>query len=214
MGNHIDISHDASAYGYGTAAKGHHHAYLLPAVEEILASLQLSPDQRRIFDLGCGNGSATAHLARLGFSVVGIDPSSDGIRRGREEHPGLEIYVGSAYDDLEGKYGRFPIVISLEVVEHLYSPRKYAATIYDLVEAGGVAIISTPYHGYLKNLALAIVGKWDAHLSPLWDHGHIKFWSVDSLSRLLWEAGFKDLSFKKVGRIPPLAKSMIAIAWK
>ncbi len=79
---------------------------------------------------------------------------------------------------------------------------------------GGVAIISTPYHGYWKNLALAVTGKMDYHFTPLWTHGHIKFWSRDTLGRLLREAGFENISFRRVGRIHPLAKSMIAIAEK
>lgn len=77
-----------------------------------------------------------------------------------------------------------------------------------------MAIISTPYHGYWKNLALALSGKMDAHFTALWDHGHIKFWSIDTLRRLLQEAGFAEIRFLRVGRIPPLAKSMIAVARK
>ena len=106
----------------------------------------------------------------------------------------------------------FPIVISLEVVEHVYAPRDYAATLLSLVEPGGVAIVSTPYHGYLKNLALALAGAMDRHFTALWDHGHIKFWSMSTLEQLLREAGFGSIEFHRVGRIPQLAKSMIAVA--
>ena len=119
-------------------------------------------------------------------------------------YPHLKLYLGSAYDDLAARYGRFPVVTSLEVVEHVYSPRQYAATLFDLLEPGGVAFISTPYHGYWKNLALALSGKMDAHFTALWDHGHIKFWSVRTLRQLLQEAGFTEIRFLRVGRIPPL----------
>ena len=54
----------------------------------------------------------------------------------------------------------------------------------------------------------------DKHFTALWDNGHIKFWSIDTLGELLREAGFVDVRFERVGRIPPLAKSMIAIARK
>ena len=111
-------------------------------------------------------------------------------------------------------YGQFPVVISLEVVEHVFSPRQYAATLYSLVAEGGTAIISTPYHGYWKNLVMALTGKIDAHFTALWDYGHIKFWSIRTLGELLAETGFTDITFKRVGRIPILAKSMIAIARK
>lgn len=100
------------------------------------------------------------------------------------------------------------------MVEHVYAPRDYAKTLFDLVEPGGMALVSTPYHGYWKNLALALGGKMDSHFTALWDHGHIKFWSVHTLGELLRDAGFEEPRFLRVGRMPPLAKSMIAIARK
>ena len=160
------------------------------------------------------HGSVAAIIAAKRWSVSGVDPSSKGIAEGKEAYPHLRLEEGSAYDDLVSSFGRFPVVISLEVVEHVYAPREYARTLFDLVECGGTAIISTPYHGYLKNLVLALTGKMDSHFTALWDHGHIKFWSIMTLKRLLVEAGFDDVQFVRVGRIHPLAKSMIAIAHK
>lgn len=205
-----DSPPDACGYHYATPAPGHHHAYLLPEVERILAGHTAQPG--KLFDLGCGNGSVAAHFAALGYQVVGVDPSADGIRVGSAAFPHVDLYQGTAYDDLASEYGTFPTVISLEVVEHVYSPRDYAATLFNLVSPGGLAVVSTPYHGYLKNLALAVAGKWEAHLTPLWDHGHIKFWSIGTLDTLLREAGFGQIEFRRVGRISALAKSMIAIA--
>lgn len=75
-------------------------------------------------------------------------------------------------------------------------------------------IISTPYHGYLKNLALAATGKMNAHFTALWDHGHIKFWSIPTLTQLLRERGFTNIRSRCVGRIPAIARSMIAVPQK
>jgi hypothetical protein len=61
---------------------------------------------------------------------------------------------------------------------------------------------------------LALTGRMDNHFTALWDNGHIKFWSMDTLGELLREAGFVGVRFERVGRILPLAKSMIAIARK
>ncbi|TVR67116.1 MAG: methyltransferase [Candidatus Competibacteraceae bacterium] len=54
----------------------------------------------------------------------------------------------------------------------------------------------------------------DTELNWLWDHGHIKFWSMRTLTALLEEAGFREIRFERVGRVPPLAKSMIVTARK
>ena len=91
-------------------------------------------------------------------------------------------------------------------------PAVLAACVFDLLEPGGTAVISTPFHGYFKNLVLSLTGKMDGHFTPLWDYGHIKFWSIKTLGQLLGEAGFQDVRWVLVGRVPPLAKSMIAIA--
>lgn len=201
-------------YGYREAGLGWSHNYLLPKVFELLNAKGNRAVPTRIFELGCGNGSVANALHQLGFQVQGIDYSESGIRVAREHYPQLNLNVGSVYDDLAGEYGKFPFVLSLEVVEHLFFPRKFAKTAYDLLEDGGTAIISTPYHGYWKNLALALTGKMDAHFTALWDGGHIKFWSVQSMTILLKEAGFEDIRFYRVGRIPVLAKSMIVVAKK
>jgi 2-polyprenyl-6-hydroxyphenyl methylase/3-demethylubiquinone-9 3-methyltransferase len=51
----------------------------------------------------------------------------------------------------------------------------------------------------------------DQHFMSLWDGGHIKFFSIPTLRKLLAEQGATDVRFLRAGRIPPLAKSMIAI---
>ena len=199
-------------YEYGSAAPSHTASYLWPPIFTVLD--REIPDGASVFDLGCGNGAFASEAETRGYDVTGVDPSEEGIQQARSAHPELNVHVGSAYDDLRVKYGTFEAVVSLEVIEHVYSPRKYAACVYSLLEGGGIALISTPYHGYWKNLALAITGKMDEHFTALSTHGHIKFWSRDTLGQLLGETGFENIRFRRVGRIPPLAKSMIAIAEK
>ncbi len=203
---------DITGYTYSDAELNPSHAYLLPAVMKCIQSG--STQAQRIFELGCGNGSTAVQLHSRGHTVIGIDASQEGIEIANQTYPHLRLYQRSAYDDLATEFGQFPIVLSLEVVEHVYYPRKFAATAYKLVQENGSLILSTPYHGYWKNLAIAATGKMDAHFTALWDHGHIKFWSMKTLRLLLEEAGFRQFAFLRVGRIPCLAKSMIVIARK
>ena len=76
----------------------------------------------------------------------------------------------------------------------------------------GEIIISTPYHGYWENLALALTNKMDSHFTALWDGGHIKFWSRRTLTQLLNEFGFEVTEFHGSGRLPLLWKSMFVRA--
>jgi 2-polyprenyl-6-hydroxyphenyl methylase/3-demethylubiquinone-9 3-methyltransferase len=179
---------------------------------EVRSALASLPRDRRIFEIGCGNGTTAARLHEMGFSVTAVDPSKSGIEVARRTHSGIDFSVASIDDDLARLHGRFACVVSLEVIEHCYSPKRFAAVTHDLLKPGGIAIISTPYHGYLKNLALAITGKMDAHFTALWEGGHIKFFSMPTLRSLFEQHGFEDIRFSRVGRIPPLAKSMLLVA--
>ena len=202
----------SSDYPYNSAEPSCSNELLwLPIREIVLSHLTRGS---RVIELGCGSGATAAMLTELGFTVTGVDPSASGIRVATEAYPNIRFEERSAYEDLEIEFGEFDAVVSLEVVEHCHWPRLFAKCVFALLRPGGVAIISTPFHGYWKNLALALTGKFDAHWSPLWDGGHIKFWSEDTLRILLDEAGLVDVGFRRVGRLPPIAKSMIAIARK
>ncbi|HTV48100.1 MAG TPA: methyltransferase domain-containing protein [Phycisphaerae bacterium] len=192
------------------------HDYLLPALTQLVEQERQKRAVKTLplFDLGCGNGSVANYLAQLGYQVTGVDPSEDGINMAKTAYPELNLQPGSTDENLAGRFGQFPVVYSLEVIEHVYSARKFAACTFNLLEPGGTAIVSTPYHGYFKNLAIALVNGFDEHFKAIWDHGHIKFWSMRTLSTLLSQAGFVNVRFVRVGRIPPLARSMIAVAEK
>lgn len=198
-------------YEYATAAPDHLADYLW---EPVLTELRKHTDCRRILDLGCGNGAFANHLAKLGFEVVGIDPSQSGIAQARLSSSSVQFVVGSAYDELAKQFGQFDCVISLEVVEHLYSPAAFVKNVFELLRPGGIALVSTPYHGYFKNLCMAITGKLDQHFTALWEHGHIKFWSVRTLTQLLTTAGLSVEKYLYAGRFRYLAKSMVAVAIK
>lgn len=193
---------------YKCAGSRFHHDYVLPP---LLRELECLPE-KRVFDIGCGTGAIDQALSESGFDVTAIDPSESGIALARANYPDAKFEVGNCYDDLAGAYGTFPIVISIEVIEHLYDPRLFIQRARAMLKPGGTLIVSTPYNGYLKNVALALTNRFDRHLDPLFLHGHIKFWSVATLWALLTEEGFRDIRFHRVGRIPPLAKSVIAVA--
>jgi 2-polyprenyl-6-hydroxyphenyl methylase/3-demethylubiquinone-9 3-methyltransferase len=203
-------SHAIAQTAYPSAAPSWPNRYVWPVLLRILEEHPVA--DRRIFEIGSGNGATASMLAGRGYKVIGVDPATEGVELARKSFPGATFHLGTGYDDLAGIYGTFPIVISLEVIEHCYSPKAFLKTTWDLMQPGGLGIISTPYHGYWKNLALAVAGKWDRHLDPLWEGGHIKFFSEKTLAAALGEAGFTDIAFRHAGRpVAILAKSMLAV---
>jgi SAM-dependent methyltransferase len=151
-------------------------------------------------------------LQRAGYDVTGVEPSPESIKTASASFPNVRFVQGSAYDDLAAQLGRFHAVVSIDVIEHMFAPRFFTKTAKALLEPGGMLILSTPYHGYWKNLAIALVNGWDRHADPLHDDGHIKLWTERKMRQLLHENNFEQARFARLGRIPALAKILFVCA--
>jgi 2-polyprenyl-3-methyl-5-hydroxy-6-metoxy-1,4-benzoquinol methylase len=183
---------------------------------EVFAGLvQKIEGVRSICDLGCGNGHIAGRLASHGYQVTGIDASRSGIRIAQHAYPSARFVEATIDNGIEQlSLPSFDLVISSDVIEHLYRPSDLVVAAYSLLKPGGHVLLGTPYHGYLKNLALAVSGRMDSHYSVLHDGGHIKFFSVKTLSQLMTAHSFERLTFTFYGRAPWLWKNMICHAHK
>lgn len=207
------ISKSSISYRWANAKSTSAHSYLIPKLNKILTKIPVFP--KKYFDAGFGNGFIANYMYKLGWDPVGVDLSKEGYYQVKKQYPYLKkLYNDSLYENLCLKYGKFNLVLSIEVVEHLYDPRLFLKQIYKLLDKNGYLILTTPYHGYFKNLVIALLGGFDKHFTALWDHGHIKFWSKKTLSQVVKEAGFHEIEFVYSGRFYPFSKSMILVAKK
>lgn len=141
-----------------------------------------------------------------------MDSPESGISVARRSYPGVPFVLHDIQFELPQTLREtFDAVISLEVVEHLLLPRNLFRRASEAVKPGGYLLLSTPYHGYLKNLALAVTNSFDSHWHPLRDFGHIKFFSKATLLDLAKEQGYECVKYKQVGRISALAKLMVLL---
>lgn len=200
------LSLAASEFVWDVDGNTHSHDLLLQPVLRALTPHQ----PKRLLDLGCGNGAFTRVLAQQGYLVDGCDGSSSGLDIARRNNPDLQFWQHDfSHVWPNERSGLYDAVVSTEVIEHLLLPRGLLHAAMQALRPGGVLVLSAPYHGYLKNLALAVTGQFDQHWHPLRDFGHIKFFSRATLTALVRECGFVDIQYATAGRIPVLAKSMI-----
>jgi 2-polyprenyl-3-methyl-5-hydroxy-6-metoxy-1,4-benzoquinol methylase len=200
-------------YGWGSSEGPQSCGYITPSIIRLLRGLSV----KRVLDIGSGNGILCSIISSKGYDVVGVEYDKNGVDIASKMHPQLTFLNYGVQDDpdlLIQKVGTFDVVVSTEVIEHLFSPHLLPSYAYKTLNSGGYIILTTPYHGYLKNLLLSLFDKWDKHHTPLWHGGHIKFWSRATLTQLLSENGFKVTGFSGVGRVPYLWKSMVIVAQK
>lgn len=200
-------------YGWSSDKAPQSCGYIAPRIINVLKSIKA----KRVLDIGSGNGKLCSELNCLGYEVVGVEYDKRGFEISKSSNPNIHFYNYGVQDNpslLLNHENLFDAVVSTEVIEHLFSPHLLPIYAKAALKAGGYLVITTPFHGYLKNLALSLLDKWDSHHTVLRHGGHIKFWSRKTLKQLLEENGFVEVGFYGVGRFPYFWKSMVMVAKK
>lgn len=163
----------------------------------------------RILDSGCGNGQYTYFLHKEGYKAWGVDISHNAIHKAKQSYPEVEFYVRSLEEKLPFDDKYFDAIWSNQVIEHMFDVRVYMQEMSRVLKPGGVFIITTPYHGLIKNLLIVFL-RFDKHFDV--EGGHIRFFTKKSLRKLL--KNFKIIECKYIGRFWPISKSIYLVGKK
>ncbi len=164
-----------------------------------------------VLDAGCGDGEFTAFLSSLGFQVSGMELSETAAKKARDRCPEADILVGSLEERLPFANASFDAIWCTEVLEHLFDVHGVLAEFNRVLKRGGVLLLTTPYHGLIKNALIALLA-FDRHFNP--EISHIRFFTRRTLDRCLRRAGFVPVTWQGVGRAWPVWKSFFVAARK
>jgi 2-polyprenyl-6-hydroxyphenyl methylase/3-demethylubiquinone-9 3-methyltransferase len=146
----------------------------------------------RMLDIGCGGGLLSEPLARLGASMVGVDPSETNIAVAAEHAAQSDLaidYRCSTAEDLAASGERFDVVLAMEVVEHVADVPLFVRSCADMVKPGGMMIAAT-LNRTLKSFALAIVGaEYILRWLPVGTHRWDKFVTPNELEIAMEQGG-------------------------
>ena len=164
-----------------------------------------------IVDFGCGDGELIAQMRQINAAAryLGLDVSQTALEVATSRLPGAELH---RIED----GGRFPVVdasadflFTSEVIEHVYDTENAFAEMGRVLRLGGRLLLTTPYHGLIKNLSIVARG-FDRHFDPAGPH--IRFFSKRSLEKMLRAAGMRPIRFGHYGRFWPLPHSIYVLA--
>jgi ubiquinone biosynthesis O-methyltransferase len=154
---------------------------------ELILGLIGKARDRRILDVGCGDGDLAVHLARCGAHVIGVDASSAMIEaaNGRASRENVEIdYRIAAAQQLPFPPGQFDIVVAVTILCFVEDAAPVFREMARVLRPGG-------------HLVIGELGKWSSWAaarrirawlgSPLWQEGHFR--TPSELRSLARQAG-------------------------
>ncbi len=165
-----------------------------------------------ILDAGCGQGYFCNLLNTKKYNVTGVDISNNAIKKAKTLYPEINFKVCSLEDRLPFNNSSFDVVWSTEVIEHIFYVYNYLHEINRILKQNGIFVITTPYHGLIKNLAIVLFG-FDRHFCNI-RGGHIRFFSNKYLEILFKKFGFEIIEKEYIGRIWPISKSIYMVGRK
>ncbi len=92
-------------YGYHSDNFNHVHAYIL----EPLLNFLYKKENRKILDIGCGNGWLANLLIEKGYDVFGVDASVSGIDIAKKRNASRFFVQDLTKDDLPCELRKYPL---------------------------------------------------------------------------------------------------------
>ncbi len=173
-------SHSASFFAHGffqPVAEARREKIFRPRAEYVRDAF---PEMSNglIGDIGAGFGLFLEELARFWTSarLVAIEPSTEMVAICQEK--GLEV-IPCAVEDVQGWDGKFDLLTSFELFEHLYAPAEFLKKAWRLLHPGGYLLLTT-----LNGEGFDIQILWEKSKSVAPPH-HLNFFNPRSIAMLL-----------------------------
>jgi 2-polyprenyl-3-methyl-5-hydroxy-6-metoxy-1,4-benzoquinol methylase len=151
---------------------------------------------KRLLDLGCGNGSFLLRARSAGWDVIGVDFDDHAVRSARSH--GLDVRHGGV-ESLDPSVDQFDVVTLAHVIEHVHRPVEVLQACYKLLKPGGFLWIDTP------NIASDGHRIFGIHWRGLEIPRHLVLFNIESMRSALTTAGFAKV---KVQPYRPLCKTI------
>lgn len=141
----------------------------------------------RLLDIGCGTGLFLHAASQAGWSVRGVEVSSEAAELGQTVHH-LPIHIGR-FEDAPLADKSFAAITAWEVLEHLPEPSVFLKKVLSLLTRGGVFAGSVPNYARRRYRYRYGEDLGPASIPPV----HLNFWTPSALKYTLQHAGFCDV---------------------
>lgn len=153
---------------------------------DVESLLEDQMESGKLLDIGCGTGDFLSFMETKGWSVQGVEPSSEigAIAKDKD----LPVYEGTIEDFAsEDSTMAFDAISLWNVLEHVPNPKTVIETCIDLLNDGGCLIIKVPndFNPLQKEAKKAL------DCNDFWVNApaHINYFDFESIQKLLSKYG-------------------------
>jgi 2-polyprenyl-3-methyl-5-hydroxy-6-metoxy-1,4-benzoquinol methylase len=172
----------------------HKQQVQIPDNLRALAALnELLPQRGRLLEVGSYCGIFLDRIRADGWETTGLEPFRAAADYARAQF-GLNIIDG-ALPRPELPDASFDAIVMLHVIEHMPDPMANLRELRRLLRPGGVLAVETPR---FDSLSFKLLGRRERSIAAC--NGHIYFFTVPTLSRMLERSGFQVARTDLVGR--------------
>lgn len=152
-------------------------------------------------DVGCGAGLLAEPLSRMGAAVTAVDAAPELIDVAKAHAAGQGLSIDYRAVGVEAIEGKFDLVTSMEVIEHVADPQEFIGDLAARLADGGLMILSTPNRtAWSKFLTITLAEGFGQ--IPKGTHDFDKFIDPDSMRGLLANAGLEVIDFEGIAISP------------
>jgi 2-polyprenyl-6-hydroxyphenyl methylase/3-demethylubiquinone-9 3-methyltransferase len=119
-----------------------------------------------------------------------VDAAPETIAAAREHALGQGLAIDYRVGSVEAIDGKYDLVTSLEVVEHVSDPRGFIQGLASALADDGLLILSTPNRTSMSRLMMIVLGEGTGRI-PRGTHDWEKFLCPEELCALLRDAGLE-----------------------
>jgi len=152
-------------------------------------------------DVGCGAGLLAEPLARLGAQVTAVDAAPELIEAAKAHAAGQGLEIDYRAVGVEALKGKFDLVTSMEVIEHVADPQAFIDDLAARLTPGGLLILSTPNRTAWSKLLTITLAEGLGQI-PKGTHDFDKFIDPDTMRGLLAHAGLEVIDFEGIAMSP------------
>jgi 2-polyprenyl-3-methyl-5-hydroxy-6-metoxy-1,4-benzoquinol methylase len=144
-----------------------------------------------LVEVGAGFGIFCEEIRRIGpfDRVIAIEPAVDLAKTCKDK--GIEV-INDSIEKVPFPPGSVDVIVSFEVIEHLFSPKKFIETCTGILKPGGLLVLTCPNGDGFEILALK-------ERADTIDHEHLNYFNPSSIASLIEHHGFEILDLSTPG---------------